>query len=287
MRLDKAKVGGWLAPDRDLRPHTLGPINRRARRIRRGVTPGKARDISPGQGWIGSRGRATRKMMATPTFIFMLTRGDATVPDAARAAETAIAAGVTHIGFKDVGAWPGELKALAALLKGAGVTSYLEVVSLDEGSELASADLAMELGVDVLMGGVRPTAVTPRLAGSAIRYFPFAGRIAGHPSVLEGSPDEVAASARDIAAMPGVHGLDLLAWRSPHDGGALASLVCAAVAKPVVIAGSIDCHERIAAVKAAGAHAFTVGTAALDGVFPATEPGLAGQLEAIRAAMIR
>jgi hypothetical protein len=225
--------------------------------------------------------------MAGPQFIFMLTRGDATITGAAQAAETAIAAGVTHIGFKDVGVWPGELKALAALLKGAGVTTYLEVVSLDEGSELASAELALELGVDVLMGGVRPAAVSPRLAGSAIRYFPFAGRIAGHPSVLEGSPEEVAASAIDVAAMPGVDGLDLLAWRSPHDGGALAARICAAVGKPVVIAGSIDCVARIASVHAAGAHAFTIGTAALDGVFPATEPGLAGQLAAIHSAVRR
>jgi hypothetical protein len=223
--------------------------------------------------------------MPGPEFIFMLTRGDATVPDAADAARQAIAAGVRHIGFKDVGVWPGELAALAALLKGAGVTTYLEVVSLDEGSELASAELALTLGVDVLMGGVRPRAVAPRLAGSGVRYFPFAGRIAGHPSVLDGAPGEIVASAREVAALPGVDGLDLLAWRSAHDGAELAAQVCAAVGKPVVVAGSIDCAERIAAVRRAGAHAFTVGTAALDGAFPAAAPGLAGQLAAIEAAL--
>ena len=41
-------------------------------------------------------------------------------------------------------------------LKAAGAVIYLEVVSLDEASELASAELALALGVDVLMGGVRP-----------------------------------------------------------------------------------------------------------------------------------
>jgi hypothetical protein len=38
-------------------------------------------------------------------------------------------------------------------------------------------------------------------------------------------------------------------------------------------------------VRLAGAHAFTVGTAAVDGVFPALAPGLAGQLAAIHAAI--
>ncbi|HVN00536.1 MAG TPA: hypothetical protein VMT68_10000 [Caulobacteraceae bacterium] len=223
--------------------------------------------------------------MPDPLFIFMLTRDDATVPNAAEAAREAIAAGARHIGFKDVGAAPGDLAALAAQLKAAGATTYLEVVSLDEASELASAELALALGVDVLMGGVRPWAVAPRVRGTPLRYFPFAGRIVGHPSALDGSADEIAASAREIAAIPGVDGLDLLAWRSSLDGGALARAVCAAVAKPVVVAGSIDCAERIAAVRLAGAHAFTVGTAAIDGVFPAAAPGLAGQLAAIQAAV--
>ena len=223
--------------------------------------------------------------MPDPLFIFMLTRNDATVPNAAAAAREAIAAGARHIGFKDTGASAAELHALAAQLRAAGVTTYLEVVSLDEASELASAELALSLGVDVLMGGVRPHAVGARVRGAPVRYFPFAGRIVGHPSVLDGSPDEIIASSREIAALPGVDGLDLLAYRSAHDGGALARDVCAAVAKPVVVAGSIDCAERIAAVRAAGAHAFTVGTAALEGAFAADAPGLAGQLAAIQAAI--
>jgi hypothetical protein len=51
------------------------------------------------------------------------------------------------------------------------------------------------------------------------------------------------------------------------------------------VAGSIDRAERIAAVCLAGAHAFTVGTAAIEGAFAAAAPGLAGQLAAIQAAV--
>lgn len=223
--------------------------------------------------------------MRDPLFIFMLTRNDATVANAAELAREAITAGVRHIGFKDTGASPAQLRSLTDELRAAGVTTYLEVVSLGAAVELASAELALELGVDVLMGGVRPEVVGRRVEGAGVLYFPFAGRIVGHPSVLAGPPDEIVASARDIAALPGVDGLDLLAYRSAHDGGALAREVCAAVAKPVVVAGSIDRPERIAAVRQAGAHAFTVGTAALDGAFSAAAPGLAGQLAAIGAAI--
>ncbi|HWF78714.1 MAG TPA: hypothetical protein VN694_16235 [Caulobacteraceae bacterium] len=223
--------------------------------------------------------------MRDPLFIFMLTRNDATVANAAELAHEAIAAGARHIGFKDTGAPPAVLKSLTEQLKAAGVTTYLEVVSLGAAVELASAELALALGVDVLMGGVRPEVVGRRVEGAGVRYFPFAGRVVDHPSVLAGPPDEIVASARDIAALPGVDGLDLLAYRSAHDGGVLARAVCAAVAKPVVVAGSIDRPDRIAAVRQAGAHAFTVGTAALDGAFPAAAPGLAGQLAAIQAAI--
>jgi hypothetical protein len=52
-------------------------------------------------------------------------------------------------------------------------------------------------------------------------------------------------------------------------------------AHPSVLEGSIDRAERISAVIDAGAAAFTAGTAALDGVFPAPCPSLEDQLRAI------
>ncbi len=85
------------------------------------------------------------------------------------------------------------------------------------------------------------------------------------------------AAAEALAAQPGVDGLDLLAYRFGGDGGNLIQRVCALVGKPVIVAGSIDRPERMAAVAQLGAAAFTVGTAALDLVFPAP-PSLADQL---------
>lgn len=85
-------------------------------------------------------------------FIFMLTRDDRTVTDAAEHLETALSLGVRHIGFKDVGLPIGALKALNTRIKAKGATSYLEVVSLDRESEIVSAKAAVEIGVDVLLG---------------------------------------------------------------------------------------------------------------------------------------
>ena len=215
-------------------------------------------------------------------FIFMLTRDDRTVANAAEHLATALSLGVRHIGFKDVGLPLEDLKALNTTIKGKGATSYLEVVSLDQESEIASAKAAMEIGVDVLLGGTRVFDVLPILEGTAIHYYPFPGRIAGHPSVLEGTIDEIAENARTLAAHDGVHGLDLLAYRADlPDIPKLISTVCEAAAKPVIVAGSISDRDRIAALRQAGAAGFTIGTAALDGEYPAESETLNAQLSAI------
>ena len=215
-------------------------------------------------------------------FIFMLTRNDKTVADAMTHLDTALSLGVRHIGFKDVGLPVAELKALNAAIKAKGATSYLEVVSLDRDSEMASARAAVEIGVDVLLGGTRVDDVLPILVGTSLQYFPFPGQISGHPSVLGGSIEEISASARDLAARDGVHGLDLLAYRAPDlDVPALVAAVCAAAGKPVIVAGSIADKDRIAAIHAAGAAGFTIGTAALDGAYPAQGADLETQLGAI------
>jgi len=223
--------------------------------------------------------------MKRPEFIFMLTRADRTVPDAMDRLAEVLASGVRHIGFKDVGLPLSELRGLAETIRKAGALVYLEVVSLDAASEAASAGTAAELGVDYLLGGTSPGVVLPVIAGTGIRYFPFAGRITGHPSVLEGTIEEIVDSARRLADLDGVHGLDLLAYRFKADVPALMRTLCAAVGKPVIVAGSIDHPDRVGAAISAGAAAITVGTAALDGIFPARSIRLADQIEAIQAAV--
>lgn len=230
-----------------------------------------------------TRAPSGRIGMPVPDFIFMLTHNDRTIPDALERVDDVLGAGVTHIGFKDIGLPFDALKVLASKIKAAGAMVYLEVVSLDEESEKRSAAAALALGVDVLMGGTRPNAVLPIIRDRAIRYYPFPGAIVGHPSQLTGTIESVVESARSLAAMEGVHGLDLLAYRFAGDVPRLIRSVTAAVApKPVVVAGSIDRYERIKALADGGAAGFTVGTSALDGVFVAKSKELPDQLTSIQ-----
>lgn len=220
-------------------------------------------------------------------FILMLTADDRTVPDARARLQEALQGGVRHIGFKDVGLPFADLKGLADEIRSAGGRSYLEVVSLDRYSEIASARAAIDLDVDCLLGGTRAEEVTQITRHHPLRYYPFPGRITGHPSVLEGPAAQIVDSARRLAELEHVHGLDLLAYRFQGDVPDLMAQVCAAVDVPVIMAGSIDSDARVLATAQAGAAGFTVGTAALAGAFPAESTGFADQVRAILAMTYR
>lgn len=214
-------------------------------------------------------------------FILMLTSNDRTIADARARVDQALEGGVRHIGFKDVGLPFDELKAVAEAIRAVGGRSYLEVVSLDEASEMASARAAVDLDVDCLLGGTRAEQVTQITRRHPIRYYPFPGTITGHPSVLQGPAQDIVASARRLAELEHVHGLDLLAYRFDGDVPGLMQQVCAAVEKPVIMAGSIDSEARVLDCARAGAAGFTVGTAAFAEAFPAEGAGFPSQIRAI------
>ena len=214
-------------------------------------------------------------------FIFMLTREDRTVPDALARLPEVLAAGVRHIGFKDIGLGFSELENVAERIRAAGATSYLEVVSLGKQTEAASAEAAVALGVDYLLGGRNPRAVLPIIARSSIKYCPFAGYVEGHPSRLRGPVSAIIDDALELSSQADIYGLDLLAYRFDGDVSSLMRSVVEVIEKPVITAGSIDRFERIIEVIRSSASAFTVGTAALDGLFPARSAALEDQLRAI------
>ena len=214
-------------------------------------------------------------------FIFMLTRNDQTIKDAEKYLETVLNCGVKHIGFKDIGLPFDKLKILNEKIKKHGAESYLEVVSLDKGSEMLSAQTAVDIGVDNLLGGTNVHSVLPIIKGSKIKYYPFSGEIVGHPSVLSGSIEEIVKSSVKLAGHGGVHGLDLLAYRFAGDVPTLMKAVRSVTDKPVIIAGSIDCKKKIIEVMESGARAFTIGTAALDGVYTSKGHNLTSQLRKI------
>ncbi len=218
-------------------------------------------------------------------FIFMATRHDRTVPQARALIEEALALGVANIGFKDVGLPRAALKELAHAIKAGGAQVFFEVVSLDRESELASVVAAADFGVDWLLGGVRAGEVATIATSAGVLYAPFAGEVVGHPSALVGAIEEIEASARALCAIEGVAGLDLLAYRHSGDVPALMRAVVGAVDKPVIVAGSINDARRIAAVAESGAAGFTIGSAAIEGAFPAPARDFATQIRAIRQAV--
>jgi 2-keto-3-deoxy-6-phosphogluconate aldolase len=211
-------------------------------------------------------------------FIFMLTHSDSTVDDALKYVDALAETGLRYIGFKDVGAAPARQTAIANAARDAGFETFLEVVSTTREAEVGSVHAALDAGVDWIMGGTQPDAVLPLLTGSAVKYCPFPGRVVGHPSILEGTIDEIADSARDLTARSGVFGLDLLAYRHASANiEVLTRAVVMASAGPVIAAGSVVRDEQIAMLANAGAWGFTIGSAIFDGLFPGA-PDVAAQV---------
>lgn len=217
-------------------------------------------------------------------FVFMLTHHDRTVDRALEVYDSIRGCGLRYVGFKDVGASTAELREVCEQAHADGLEVMLEVVSVSKEDELTSIAAAAEIGVDWVLGGTHPRDGLAVLAGSKAKYCPFPGTVVGHPSVLLGEIDQIAASARDITAMDGVHGLDLLAYRHPTaDVAELTRAVVEASSGPVIAAGSVASVEQIATLDAAGAWGFTIGGAIFEARLPGG-PSIAGQVKHVLAA---
>jgi len=201
-----------------------------------------------------------------PEFILMLTYNDTTVKDALKIFLECKDAPVAHWGFKDVGLPPQEMKALVREIREAGKTTYLEVVSLSEEEGLRGAQIAVDAGFDILMGTVFFDSILEYLKGKPIKYYPFPGHIYGHPSIMDGSIEEIVAHAQFLESK-GVPGMDLLSYRYIGDARQLLTEVVKATNVPIVSAGSIDSSMRMAEVWQAGAWGFTIGSALFDKKF--------------------
>lgn len=214
-------------------------------------------------------------------FVFMLTHHDATVPEAVSVLDAVRDTGLRYIGFKDVGADPQRQREIADAAHAAGLEVMLEVVSTSAEAELDSIRAAVDAGVDWVLGGTHVDDGERILRGTDVRYCPFPGRVVGHPSVLEGTLDEIVDSARAMTERAGVHGLDLLAYRHRTvDAGELTRAVVAAASGPVIAAGSVVTAEQIHTLAAAGAWGFTIGSAIFEGQLPGA-PDIAAQVRAV------
>jgi hypothetical protein len=139
------------------------------------------------------------------------------------------------------------------------------------------------LGVDRVLGG-KDIAAAQRVV-----YYPFAGSPIGHPTALGGTADEIEADCA-AARRGGCPGVDLLAYRSiDEEPVKLIKAARRGLGRDgyLIVAGSIDSPARIAETVAAGADAFTIGSALFDESFAPGVKGLRGQCEAVLRAIGR
>ncbi len=216
-------------------------------------------------------------------FIFMLTRSDRTVDDALDVLEEVLPVGLEHIGFKDVGVSRDVMAELVARIRGAGATSYLEVVSTDPADCVRAAETAAAIGFDRLLGGTDIETMLGALKGTPVSYFPFPGRPFDHPTKLGGDAALVEQQCREFMSA-GCGGVDLLAYRATEaDPLDLVRAARRGLGSEglLIAAGSVSTREQIRDLAAAGCDAFTIGTAAFRGEFSPTKGSLRSQIRDI------
>jgi NAD(P)H-dependent flavin oxidoreductase YrpB (nitropropane dioxygenase family) len=212
-------------------------------------------------------------------FIFFLTYSDVTVYNALDVFDEIKDTGINFVGFKDVGLPEEKLKKLVGKMKKAGKTTFLEVVSATKEDNIRSAKVGVKLGVDYLIGGTYVEETFPLIKNTGIKYFPYIGKIVGHPCLLRGTIEEIAKDARRVEAL-GANGIDLLAYRYDGDVEHLIKSIQKAVKIPLIIAGSIDSFEKVRKMAELGVWAFTIGGAVFDKKF-APKGTLSDQISAV------
>jgi hypothetical protein len=198
-------------------------------------------------------------------FIFMETYNDMTRSDAIPVYKQIRDTNVKCIGFKDIGLPITKLKELHAMMKKDRRTTFLEVVSASEKDTVQSTKVALELGVDYLIGGTYIDATLPLIKNKKIMYFPYVGKIVDHPCKLRGSIEEIVSDTKKVKER-GIPGINLLAYRYNGDVDQLIEKV-SAVGLPMIVAGSIDSYERVSKMREMDIWAFTIGGAIFDKKF--------------------
>lgn len=217
-------------------------------------------------------------------FIFMLTRQDRTIEDCLELFDLIRPLGLRHVGFKDVGVSENVLRRLTDRIRASGASVYMEVVSTSPEACLKSAEAARRIGVDCLLGGTQVQEILEIMAGTNIRYFPFPGTPFGHPTKLAGSITEVEQQCTAFMAH-GCAGADLLAYRATDaDPIELVRAARRGLGQGrLVVAGSIDTMDRMRAIAAAGADAFTIGSAIFSGSYSPQKGSVISQLADVMA----
>ena len=209
-----------------------------------------------------------RCLIMNTDIIIMLTNNDVTVANAAEIFEECKDLPAQKWGFKDVGLEAEAMKDLAAKMKAAGKTTYLEVVTYTEEGCLSGARLAKECGFDYLTGTLPFPSVFKYAEENGLKYSPFAGNVGGSPVALTGSIEEIVKSGKD-AVLNGASGIDLVSYR--YKDGDPIELTKKAVemlgGDRICIAGSIDTVEKMELMQEIGVAEYTMGSALFNSRF--------------------
>jgi hypothetical protein len=208
-------------------------------------------------------------MARVPELIVMLTHNDRTVKNAYEVFESSKNSKAKFWGFKEEGIPVDEMKRLYAYMKSCGKTTFLEVVAYTEEECLDGAKMAVECGVDILMGTLYFDSINEYCKKNNLKYMPFVGKITGRPSILEGTVEGIIEEANALL-MKGVYGFDLLGYRYTGDAVELNKRFVAGVNAPVCLAGSVNNYKRLDEVKDANPWAFTIGGAFFENKFDGT-----------------
>ncbi len=216
-------------------------------------------------------------------FIFMLTHHDVTIPNALEVFEEIKDTGLKFIGCKDIGLPIEKLQELFRKMKNAGMITFLEVVSNDEEKHFMGVEKAIRVGADYIIGGMprfaRKTLEYLKEKKANLKFFPYIGKVIGHPCVLEGSINEIVNNGVEFERM-GIHGINLLLYRYTGDVNLLLDRAIETLKIPLIVAGSIDNFEKIDQMKRKNVWAFTIGGAILEKKF-APEKNIKQQVSAV------
>lgn len=213
----------------------------------------------------------------------MLTYHDVTIPNAIEVFDEVKETGIKFIGCKDVGLPINKLRELFVKMKKKDITTFIEIVSNDKEKHFAGVNTAIKVNADYLIGGMpqfaRETLDYLQNKKAKLKFFPYIGKIVGHPCVLEGRVDEIIDNGVEFEAM-GVDGINLLLYRYVGDVNALLNEAVKNFRIPLIIAGSIDNFEKIDQLKSKNVWAFTIGGAILEKKF-APKKSISEQVSAV------
>jgi len=200
----------------------------------------------------------------------MLTHHDVTIPNALQVLDEVKDTGLKCIGCKDIDLSLEQFKELFARFRKNEIQSYLEAVTYSEEEHFRAVDLALKIGADNLIGGMpqytKKTISYLKQKRARTDFFPYIGKVTGHPCVIGGSIEEIIREGKEAEKL-GVTGINLLLYRYSGNQKELLKTVVKELEVPLIVAGNVANFDQINELKENNVWAFTIGGAILENRF--------------------